>query len=148
VVDGVEGPRSPEREVLVPFPGTSVQDIHELTPKQAHGKRVSVVVVDFSAALNQADAHDLTAFHLVTLGKLNKKTGQHATTLVKLTSAVYNATTNTVTLALAGTLPNQPLELSINTSALLDAFGLPIAGNSGQSGGTFQATFGKKGVTL
>ena len=31
---------------------------------------------------------------------------------------------------------------------MLDASGQPIAGSSGQSGGTFQATFGKKGVNL
>jgi hypothetical protein len=84
----------------------------------------------------------------VTVGKLNKKTGQHATKPVKLTSALYSAATNTVTLAVKGKLPNQPLELSVNTSAVLDASGQPIAGSSGQAGGTFQTTFGKKGITL
>jgi uncharacterized repeat protein (TIGR01451 family) len=110
--------------------------------------RGSDVVLSVSGALDRADAQNLDAYQLVTLGKLNKKTGKHATKHVKLISAVYNATTNTVTLAFKGKLPNQPLELSINTSAVLDASGQPIAGTSEQSGGTFQATFGKKGITL
>jgi hypothetical protein len=106
------------------------------------------IVINFSSALDAADAQDLAAYHLVTLGKLNRKTHQHATRAVKLTSANYNAATNTVTLAIKGKLPNQPLQLSINTSAVLDASGQPIAGSSGQSGGTFRATFGKKGINL
>ena len=105
-------------------------------------------MVDFSSALNASDAVNLADYHLVTLGKRNKKTGQQATKPLKLTSATYSAATDTVTLAIKGKLPNQPLALSVNTSAVLDAAGQPIAGTSGQPGSSFQATFGKKGLTL
>jgi hypothetical protein len=145
VVGSVEGSRS--TELFVQAPGgvlVNVRNIHVQALKQ----RATDLVLSFSNSLNQGDAQNLAAYHLVTLGKLNKKTGQHATKPVKVTSAIYNATTDTVTLALKGKLPNQPLELSINTSAVLDASGQSIAGSSGQSGGTFQATFDKKGVTL
>jgi hypothetical protein len=116
--------------------------------KGLHKRTSNNIVINFSGALDAADAQDLAAYHLVAVGKLNKKTGQHATSRVKLTSATYSALTDTVTLAFKGKLPNQPLQLSINTSAVLDASGQPIAGNSGQSGGKFQTTFGKKGITL
>jgi titin len=145
VIGGYEGPRSKEMSFTAPG-GVPVNfnSIHVQTLKS----RATDLVLSVSGALNQADAQNLAAYHLVTLGKLNKKTGRHVTKPVKVTSAVYNAATNTVTLAVKGKLPNQPLELSINTSAVLDASGQPIAGTSGQSGGTFQTTFGKKGITL
>ena len=68
---------------------------------------------------------------------------------VKLTSAVYNPTLNAVTLTIKGKLPTQPLQLSINASAIVDTQGQPLQGNNnGQPGGTFQAAFGKAGITL
>jgi hypothetical protein len=157
-IRGTVGPRSAEFSFPftalttplispTPTPGgmpVNLKNIHVQTLKS----RATELVLSVSGALDAADAQDLAAYHLVTLGKLNKKTRQHATTPVKLTSAVYNAAQNTVTLAIKGKLPNQPLELSVNTSAVLDASGQPIAGSSGQSGGTFQTTFGKKGITL
>jgi uncharacterized repeat protein (TIGR01451 family) len=145
VADTYEGPRSLLVSITAPGVGlAALQNIH-LQPFKA---RTTDVVLSFSSALDGTDAQNLAAYHLVTLGKLNKKTGQHATKPVKVTSAVYNPATDTVTLALKGKLPNQPLELSINTSAVLDASGQPIAGSSGQAGSTFQTTFGKKGITL
>jgi hypothetical protein len=116
--------------------------------KGLHKRTSNDIVINFSSALDVADAQDLAAYHLVAVGKLNKKAGQRATRPVKLTSATYSAATDTVTLAIKGKRPNQPLQLSINTSAVLDASGQPIAGSSGQSGGPFQATFGKKGINL
>jgi uncharacterized repeat protein (TIGR01451 family) len=153
---GTVGPRSAEfsfpftvltAPVISPAPGgmpVNFKNIHVQILKS----RTTELVLSVSGALDAADAQDLAAYHLVTLGKLNKKTHQHATKAVKLTSAVYNASQNTVTLAIKGKLPNQPLELSVNTSAVRDASGQPIAGSSGQAGGTFQTTFGKKGITL
>jgi uncharacterized repeat protein (TIGR01451 family) len=144
-----EGPRS--SEVVLTIPGTPlnrIRQINILPLLTGHAQKASDLVVDFTGALNPTDAADLAAYHLVTLGKLNKKTHQQATKPVKVTSAVYNPATDTVTLAVKGKLPNQPLQLSVNTSSVLDASGQPIAGTSGQSGGTFQTTFGKKGITL
>jgi hypothetical protein len=144
------GPRSNELPLTVPEPPSpsKIRQINFLPLILGHKATASDLVVDFSGALNASDAVNLAAYHLVTLGRRNKKTGQQATKPVKLTSATYNPATDTVTLAIKGKLPNQPLELSVNTAAVLDASGQPIAGSSGQSGGTFQATFGKKGVNL
>jgi len=66
-----------------------------------------------------------------------------------LTSATYDPSTNTVTLATRSKLPTQPLQLSINAAAVVDAQGQPLDGNhDGQPGGNFQATFGKAGLKL
>jgi uncharacterized repeat protein (TIGR01451 family) len=147
---GAEGPRS--NELAVPttpaYERVSVQNILVQFEQSARKKASNDVMLKFSGALDAADAQNLAAYHLVSLGKLNKKTGQHAIKAVKLTSAVYNASQNTVTLAIKGKLPNQQLELSVNTSSVLDASGQPIAGTSGQPGSTLQETFGKKGITL
>ena len=68
---------------------------------------------------------------------------------VKLTSAVYDAVTNSVTLTIKAKLPTQPLQLSLNASAVVDSHGQPIDGNrDGQPGGNFQATFAKAGLNL
>jgi hypothetical protein len=144
------GPRSNELPLTVPEPPSPsrITRINLLPLISGHKTATSHLVVDFSSALNPSDAIDLAAYHLVTLGKRNKKTGQQATKPLKLTSATYNAAAETVTLAIKGKLPNQPLALSVNTSAVLDASEQPVAGTSGQPGSSFQATFGKKGITL
>jgi hypothetical protein len=147
----VSSPRSNEVAVTVPGPPVAASHlvrIHLQIPTVGFRRTATDVVLEFSSGLNPADAQNLAAYHLVTLGKLNKKTGQHATRPVKLTSAVYNPASDTVTLAIKGKLPNQPVELSVNTAAVRDASGQPIAGSSGQAGGTFEATFGKKGINL
>jgi hypothetical protein len=132
------GPPSPAR----------IKQINVL-PALAHRTQAATnLVVDFSGALNPADAANLAAYHLVSVGRLNRKTGQHPTRAVKVIAASYNPAADTVTLAIKGKLPNQPLELSVNTTAVRDASGQPIAGNSGQPGGSFQTTFGKKGLIL
>jgi hypothetical protein len=144
------GPPSNELRLTTPGPRSPsmINKINILPVFTGHRQTASDLVVDFSSGLNPADAQNLSAYHLVTLGKLNKKTHQQATKPVKLTSAVYNPTANTVTLSIKGKLPNQPLKLSVNTSSVLDTSGQPIAGTSGQAGGSFQTTFGKKGITL
>jgi len=147
VVGGVEGPRSNEVHVSAPFPGTTVNDVQEQSLK-LHGKKESTIVLSFSGALSLSDAENLAAYHLVALGKV-KKSGARATTSVKITSATYNAATNTVTLTTRSKLPNQPLQLAINSAAVVDAQGQPIDGNhDGQPGGNFQATFTKAGLKL
>jgi uncharacterized repeat protein (TIGR01451 family) len=140
------GPRS--NEIALTTPAPMLRQINVESSKGPHKRATSDIVLDFSSPLNAADAQNTAAYQLVTLGKRNKKTGHQATKPVKLASATYNPTTKTVTLAVKGTLPNQPLQLSVNTSAVLDASGQPIAGSSGQAGGTLQETFGKKGIIL
>jgi uncharacterized repeat protein (TIGR01451 family) len=151
IVHSYTGPLSNEIAVTIPVSATqrvTVDNILVNVLKGLHKRKSNDIVINFSSALDVADAQDLAAYHLVAVGKLNRKTGQHATRRVKLTSATYSAATDSVTLAIKGRLPNQPLQLSINTSAVLDASGQPIANSSGQSGGRFQTTFGKKGITL
>jgi hypothetical protein len=153
-VDGslVSGPRSEELAVTVPgppVPANHLVRIHVQIPTVAFRRTAATdVVLDFSSGLDPADAQDLAAYHLVTLGKLHKKTRHRATKPVKVRSASYDPATDAVTLAIRGKLPNQPLELSVNTSAVLDASGQPIAGSSGQSGSALQETFGKNGITF
>jgi uncharacterized repeat protein (TIGR01451 family) len=147
VVDSYESPRS--NEVLVrTAPSDQIVQIRVQLPKAVYKAKSTDIVLSFTSALDEVDAENLAAYHLVTLGKLNKKTGRRATRPVKVTSALYDPTADTVTLALKGRLPNQPLQLSVNTSAVLDASGQPIAGSSGQAGTNLQATFRKKGVAL
>jgi hypothetical protein len=147
VVGSYESPRSNEVLVRTASPDQIVR-IRVQLPKAAHEATSTDIVLDFTSALDQADADNLTAYHLVSLGKLHKKTGHRATKPVKVTSASYDPATDAVTLAIKGKLPNQPLELSVNTSAVLDSSGQPIAGTSGQPGGALQETFGKKGITF
>jgi hypothetical protein len=147
VVGSVESARSNEVQVTAPFPGTTVQDIHEQNHK-AHGKKTSVIVVSFSAALNPVDARNLAAYHLVALGK-PKKSGVRPTTPVKLTKAVYDPVTSSVTLTIKGKLPNQPLRLSMSAAAVVDSHGQPLDGNDdGTPGGGFQAIFTNVGLNL
>jgi len=151
IVHSYAGRLSNEIDVTVPISAdqrATVDNILVKILKGLHKRTSNDIVINFSSALDAADAQDLAAYHLVAVGKLNKKTGQHATRPLKLTSATYNAATDTVTLAIKGKLPKQPVQLSINTSAVLDASGQPIAGSSGQSAGTFRETFGKKGINL
>ena len=87
----------------------------------------------YSAPLNPSDAQDVAAYEL--FSQARKK----FTKRDPLTSAVYNASTNTVTLTpKGGKIPTQPLELEIIAADVLDSLGRPLAGN-GTSGGNYVA---------
>ncbi len=111
-------------------------------------KKVTVIVLQFSGALNASDAQnqllyslapETTKKHVIKLGKA-----------VAPATAVYNASTNTVTLTPKKALVlNPPEQLKINSSGLLDALGRALDGNNdGQAGGNFVATLSKQGITL
>ena len=138
-----------------PVPLVTVQSVLWQTVKIGkgkHAKSTRELVVTFSGALERASAQNLNDYHLVAAGK-DKKFGTRDDTKVKLAAPTYAATANptayTVTLTPKGTVPKQPLQLTINAAGTLDAAGRPIDGNrDGQPGGDFQATFQGGGIRL
>ena len=98
------------------------------TKKLSHHKTAKVLVVTFSDVVNQGDAQNIAAYHLVAAGK-DKKFGTKDDKTVPLTSATYSSGGHTVTLTTKGTVPNQPLQLNINPALVQDAEGRPISGN-------------------
>jgi hypothetical protein len=107
----------------------------EKGPAVRHMKS-TVIVVQFSGALDAAEAQNLAGYSLSTVphGK------EHRSSPVALAQAVYNAPANMVTLSPRKPLSlKPPLLLSINTSVISDTSGAPIAGNNGQRGSAFEA---------
>jgi hypothetical protein len=123
-----------------PTPTVSVRSALWQTHKLSKKKTARVLVVSYSGALDQADAHDAAAYHLIAAGK-DKKFGTRDDKTVAVSSAVYDPAAHTVTLTPRGTLPNQPLQLNINPAMVPDAQGRPIAGS-------VMLTLGKGGITL
>ena len=109
-------------------------------------KTAQEIVLQFSEALNSADAQDLSAYTLVTVPKNKKQKSMP----VPLSSAIYNSSTFTVTLATRKTLAlNRPIDLTVKAASLLDALGRELDGNdSGQSGANFTAQLSKSGTSV
>lgn len=103
-----------------------------------NSKTIDVIVVQFSGALEAADAESLANYTIATVAQGNKKSKP-----VVLTQAVYNASKFTVTLT-PGRQPlvlSPPVKLTISAAGLLDKFGRPIDGNDdGQPGGNYVVT--------
>ena len=110
-------------------------------------KKVTVIVLQFSGALDASDAQnrllyslapETTKKHVIKLGKP-----------VAPATAIYNARTNTVTLTPKKALVLNPAEqLTIISSGLLDSLGRALDGNDdGLPGGNFVATLSKQGIT-
>jgi hypothetical protein len=111
-------------------------------------KPMMELVVSFSGALEPAPAQNLTDYQIDAPAR-SKRFGTRYTKAVKLASATYSPTAMTVTLVPRGTVPNQPLQLTIVAAGTLDAQGRPIDGNrDGQPGGDFQAVFTRAGLTV
>jgi sugar lactone lactonase YvrE len=99
-------------------------------------KTMDVIVVQFSAALNDAAARNLANYTLSTAPKGKR----HRTTKVALATASYNMASHTVTLTpRSRSLPKVALVLTINTMGVVDASGLPLLGNNGEPGGPYMA---------
>jgi hypothetical protein len=109
-------------------------------------KSERVIVLQFSAALNAADAQSLATYSLVTVPPSKRQKSK----TVALKRATYDPTAFTVTLFTRKPLVLQPpLRLTITAARLLDALGRPLAGNhSGQPGTNFSATLSKSGATV
>jgi hypothetical protein len=133
-------------ELTVTAPTTRVVSVSIQKIKVTKHKSVQGIVLQFSAALNAADAQSIKSFTLATVPK-NKK---QKSTSVALSKASYNASTFTVTLLTKKTLAlNPPLLLTIKAASLLDAYGRELDGNdSGTPGANYTAILSKTGVTV
>ena len=132
-----------------PVSAVTFAGVHLAKIKQGKHRTVTVIVVQFSGALDAATANTLANFSVVTAGK-NKKSGTHDEKTVALVRATYNATSHTVTLTPRNPLVLSPsLQLHINAAGLVDVSGLPLtANNNGRPGGSFTAVLSKRGITI
>jgi hypothetical protein len=121
--------------------GVSLQGAISIASKH---KPQSVIVVQFSAALNPASAVNLGAYSLSTIAQGKK----HPSRAVPLGQATYDPVTLTVTLTLPKKLAfKPPLQLRLNASLLIDAVGRRLDGSGdGQPGGDFVATLTQKNL--
>jgi hypothetical protein len=109
----------------------------QLVRKKRHG--VKEVIIGFSGAVSSAQAQNMAEYRLTKSGKMGPFTARHAK-LLKLRSALYSGTSDTVTLA-----PRKPFSLRKSVqlrvsgeppSGLHDTLGRLIDGHDdGQPGG-------------
>jgi RHS repeat-associated protein len=129
-----------------------VTSLRVATVKVGTGKKAKSatgLVLQFSEAVNAAQAQNLAAYQLSMAGK-DKKFGTKDDKIVPLASATYNATAHTVTL-----IPRQAFnktqlqQLRVKAPFLHDSLGRVIDGNhDGQPSGDFVATVKGKAVTV
>jgi MBG domain (YGX type) len=121
--------------------GVSVEKI-----KLSKHKTVKEIVLQFSEALDSADAQDVSAYTLVTVPKNRKQKSKP----VQLSGASYNSSAYTVTLFTRKTLVlNPPLDLTVKAASLLDALGRELDGNdSGHAGANFTAELRKASTSV
>jgi hypothetical protein len=101
-------------------------------------KTTQVILVQFSEAMNAGDAQSTSSYSLTTI-PASKRPKSHS---VKLSKALYNASTNTVTLITRKPLVlNPPIKLTMNAARLFDSYGDALSGNS-------VATLSKRRVTF
>jgi hypothetical protein len=118
----------------VPLPPVRVLGAQWQTLRLSKTKSEKVLIVTYSAPLNPNDAQDLAAYELFSAARNTMFTRRDP-----LTSAVYNASKDTVTLTpKGGKIPPQPLELEIVAAQVHDPLGRPLAGN-GTPGGNYVA---------
>jgi RHS repeat-associated protein len=128
-----------------------VESLKAETIKIGTGRRAkstTALVLQFSGALNPAQASSLAAFHLLS-GRVKKGHTIYNKT-VPLSSAIYSPSAHTVELIPKSKLNlTQPEELIITAAQLTDIYGRPLDGNDdGQPGGNFVATITKKEITI
>jgi cyclophilin family peptidyl-prolyl cis-trans isomerase len=111
---------------------------------------VSAIVLVLTAPINPAAVPTMSQYRLATAGR-DRRYGTPDDGVTALRSAVYDATTRTITLT-----PRTPFRLSatanrltIHGDGLLDGFRRPIDGDrDGKPGGTFTADLTSRGVTI
>jgi hypothetical protein len=90
-------------------------------------KTTQVIVVQFSGAMNPANAQSISNYTLTTIPTSKSQKSQS----VALSQAQYNAKTNTVTLITRKPLVlNPPIRLTLNAARLHDRYGRPLSGKS------------------
>jgi parallel beta-helix repeat protein len=124
----------------------TVEDVSIQKFKLSKHKTVQGIVLQFSEALDSADAQNVSAYTLATVPKNKKQKSKP----VQLSSAGYNPSAFTVTLFTRKTLAlNPPIDLRVKAASLLDALGRELDGNdSGQSGANFTAVLSKAGTSV
>jgi plastocyanin len=132
-----------------PPPLVEVASIHDTLNKR---HQVTGITVDFSGAVNAAQASSVAIYRLATPGKQGSFDAKNAK-LIKLKSAVYDAALDQVVLTPKKPFAlSKPVQLRVNgqsPSGLQDTAGRLIDGNhDGQPGGNAVAIFSRKGVTL
>jgi hypothetical protein len=120
--------------------GISLQKV----PAGKH-KTTTVIVVQFSNALNASAAGNPGAYVLSTTPQGKK----HTTKGLALARVAYNPTAHTATLTPAKKLVlKPPVQLRLSAASLPDSLGRPLDGNhDGQPGGDYIATLSNAGVT-
>jgi hypothetical protein len=114
--------------------------------------QVTEIVIDFSGALNAAEADNLANYQLVTANGQGSFTARNSI-VRRLGSAVFNPANDTVTLTSKKAFAlTEPARLTINgtsPSGLQDNTGQLIDGNDdGTAGGNAVAVLRRTGVTL
>ena len=132
--------------LTVALPLATVKSVSIQKIKLSKHKTVQGIVLQFSEALDSADAQNLSVYTLATVPKNKKQKSKP----VPLSSATYNSSALTVTLLTRKTLAlNPPLDLTVQAASLLDAQGRELDGNnSGQPGANFTAVLSKAGATV
>jgi len=131
-LDGITG--STAIKVTLPPPVTVTLVKQVLNKKH----QVTEIVVTFSGGVNAMEAQETSMFRLVMAGKDHSFVAKNAT-VIKLSSAVYNGASDTITLIPKKAFSrSKPVQLTINgtpPSGLQDSFGRFIDGNrDGQPG--------------
>jgi MBG domain (YGX type) len=134
---------------------TVMPPLVELTGVQlvsSKNHRVAQVLVQFSGALNAADAQNLGIYRLTSAGKKGSFTAKNSK-VITLRSAAYSAASDLVTLTLNKPFKlSKPVQLLIDgqaNSGLEDSLGRLIDGNhDGQPGGNAVAVLSRSGVMI
>jgi probable HAF family extracellular repeat protein len=134
-----------EVQPATPTPLVTVSGVQVETVHLAKRKTASEIVARFSGAVNGGEAGNLGNYQLATVPKGKKKAHGKR---IRLSSAVYNPATHTVTLGLTSKLAfNPPTELQISAAGILDTSGRALDGNGdGQPGGDYIALLTKGGA--
>jgi plastocyanin len=122
----------------------------QLTENRKH--QVTGITIDFSGAVNAAEADSPAIYRLAMPGKKGSFDAKNAK-VIKLKSAVYDGTRDAVTLTPRKPFAlTKPVQVRINglpPSGLQDTSGRLIDGNhDGQPGGNATAVLTRRGVTL
>ena len=133
-------------------PTTPPVTLESITPVKNRKKQITEIVLHFSGGLNAAEASNIAEYSLVQVGKHKSYTGKGAKA-VKLSSAVYNASNDTVILTPKRKLTiKKSAELVINglpPSGIEDTFGRLIDGNgNGKAGSNAVSILTKKVATV
>ena len=120
-----------------------------MTTLKVKRKKVTVLVLTFSGALDSGSAVALGNYRLGTAGK-DKKFGTKDDVLTKFSKATYDSRLHTVTLTPRKSLVfTKPLQIRVNFGGLRDSSGRLIDGDDdGVPGGTAIASVSKKSIKV